>query len=120
MAVTKLQPWANGLLVLFSATFLLVGQQRSGGEEHLLYVASPGIRNYTHYGGVGILVFDIDHGFRFVKRIPTWDVLPGQQPENVKGIAASAEDGRVYVTTLHRMMALDALTGRKLWDKAYE
>ena len=120
MAVIKLQPWANGLLVLLSATALLVGQQHSGGEEHLLYVASPGIRNYTQYGGVGILVFDIDHGFRFVKRIPTWDVPPGQQAENVKGIAASAENGRAYVTTLHRIMALDAVTGRKLWDKAYE
>ena len=120
MAVIKLQPWANGLLVLLSATALLVGQQHSGREEHLLYVASPGIRNYTQYGGVGILVFDIDHGFRFVKRIPTWDVLPGQQAENVKGIAASAENGRAYVTTLHRIMALDAVTGRKLWDKAYE
>src|SRR6516165_6794155 len=120
MAVIKLQPWANGLLVLLSATALLVGQQHSGGEEHLLYVASPGIRNYTQYGGVGILVFDIDHGFGFVKRIPTWDVPPGQQAENVKGIAASAENGRAYVTTLHRIMALDAVTGRKLWDKAYE
>jgi hypothetical protein len=30
-------------------------------EQHLLYVASPGTRNYLEYGGVGILVFDIDH-----------------------------------------------------------
>ena len=95
MTGIKLRPVAIGLLVLLSATPLLVGQQHSGGEEYLLYVASPGIRNYTQYGGVGILVFDIDHGFRFVKRIPTWDVLPGQQPENVKGIAASAENGRI-------------------------
>ena len=120
MTVTKLRPLANGLLVLLFATSLLVGQQHSGGEEHLLYVASPGIRNYTQYGGVGLLVFDIDHGFRFLKRIPTWDVPPGQQPENVKGIAASAETGRIYVTALHRMMALDAVTGKKLWDKVYE
>jgi len=120
MTVTKLRPRASGLLVLLSATSLFAGQQHSTGEEHLLYVASPGIRNYTQYGGVGILVFDIDRGFQFVKRIPTFDVPPGQQPENVKGIAASAETGRIYVTTLHRTMALDALTGKKLWDKAYE
>jgi hypothetical protein len=109
MPVIKLRPLANGLLALFCATFPLVGQHPSPGEEHLLYVASPGIRNYTQYGGVGILVFDIDHGFRFVKRIPTLDVSPGQQPENVKGIAASAETGWIYLTTLHRMMALDAV-----------
>jgi DNA-binding beta-propeller fold protein YncE len=72
---------------------------------------------------VGILVFDIDNGFRFVERIPTWstgDVPPGQAPENVKGIVASAKTGRVYVTTLKRMMALDAVTGKQLWDRAYE
>ena len=86
---------ATGLLALLSLAPPLGGQLNSGSEKHLLYVASPGIRNYTQYGGVGILVFDIDHGFRFVKRMPTWAVPPGQQPENVKGIAASAENGRI-------------------------
>jgi DNA-binding beta-propeller fold protein YncE len=89
-------------------------------EKHLLYVASPGCRNYVEYGGVGILVFDIDDGYRFVRRIPTWDVPAGQKPENVKGIVASAKTGRVYVTTLNHMMALDAVSGKKLWDKTYE
>jgi DNA-binding beta-propeller fold protein YncE len=98
----------------------LTAAEPSGKEKHLLYVASPGIRNYEEHGGVGILVFDIDDGYRFVKRIPTWDVPAGQKPENIKGIAASAKTGRVYVTTLNRMMALDAVTGKKLWDKQYE
>lgn len=89
-------------------------------EKHLLYVASPGCRNYVEYGGVGILVFDIDNGYRFVRRIPTWDVPAGQKPENVKGIVASAKTGRIYVTTLNHMMALDAVSGKKLWDKTYE
>jgi DNA-binding beta-propeller fold protein YncE len=89
-------------------------------EQHLLYVASPGTRNYVQYGGVGILVFDIDKGYKFVRRIPTWDVPEGKQPENVKGIAASAKTGRVYVTSLDRMIAIDAVTGKKLWDKKYD
>src|SRR5215467_2986364 len=76
-------------------------------ETHFLYVAVPGIRNYVEYGGVGILVFDIDRGYRFVKRIPTWAVPPGKQPENVKGIAASAETGKLYVSTMNRMAAFD-------------
>ena len=59
-------------------------------ERHLLYVASPGTRNYTQYGGVGVLVFDIDSGYKFVRRIPTWPVVEGKDAENVKGIAASA------------------------------
>jgi DNA-binding beta-propeller fold protein YncE len=86
----------------------------------LLYVASPGIRNYVEYGGVGILVFDIDNGYKFVRRIPTWDVPEGKKPENVKGIAASAKTGRVYVTSLSRMIAIDAVTGKKIWDKSYK
>src|SRR5207245_9220824 len=75
----------------------------SAKEKHLLYVAEPGIRNYIDYGGVGVLVFDIDNGYKFVKRIPTWDVPPGKEPENVKGVAANAKTGRPYVSTLARM-----------------
>src|SRR5438067_1188952 len=89
-------------------------------EQHLLYVASPGTRNYVEYGGVGILVFDIANGYKFVRRIPTWEVPEGKQPENVKGIAASAKTGRVYVTSLNRMIAIDAVSGKKIWDKTYE
>lgn len=89
-------------------------------EKHLLYAASPGIRNYVEYGGVGIVVFDIDEGYRFVRRIPTWDLPSGQKPENVKGIAASAQTGKVYVSTINRMAAFDAISGKKLWDRTYE
>jgi hypothetical protein len=90
-------------------------------EQHLLYVASPGLRNYLEYGGMGILVFDIDNGYKFVKRIPTWDVpADAKDAENVKGIAASGKTGRVYVSTINRMAAFDAVSGKKLWDKTYE
>lgn len=90
---------------------------RSAAERHLLYVAEPGIRNYVEYGGVGVLVYDIDAGYQFVRRIPTQVVPAGQAPENVKGIAASAATGRLYVTTIRRLMAFDLTTDRKLWDK---
>jgi DNA-binding beta-propeller fold protein YncE len=92
----------------------------AGGERHFLYVAEPGIRNYVEHGGVGILVFDRDAGYRFVKRIPTFEVPPGEKPENVKGIAASASTGRVYVTTTKRMAAFDLLTDKLLWNRTYE
>src|SRR5213078_249211 len=92
----------------------------AAAEQHLLYVASPGVRNYVEHGGVGILVFDVDNGYRFVRRIPTWNVPDGKAPENVKGIAASAKTGRVYVTSLNRMIAIDAVTGKRIWDKTYE
>jgi DNA-binding beta-propeller fold protein YncE len=107
------------LLALLAALTSPV-RMRAAAEQHLLYVASPGTRNYVEYGGVGILVFDIANGYKFVRRIPTWDVPEGKQPENVKGIAASAKTGRVYVTSLNRMIAIDAISGKKLWDKTYE
>src|SRR5215469_6037390 len=93
----------------------------TAGEQHYLYVASPGTRNYLEYGGIGVLVFDIDHGYKFVRRIPTWDLpAAGKQAENVKGIAASAKTGRFYVTTINRMAAFDIVSGKKLWDNTYE
>jgi YVTN family beta-propeller protein len=92
----------------------------SAADQHLLYVANPGTRNYVQYGGVGISVFDIDNGYKFVRRIPTWDVPQGKEPENVKGVAASAQTGRIYVTSLNRMIAIDMVSGKKIWDKTYE
>ena len=88
--------------------------------RHYLYVAEPGIRNYVEYGGVGVLVFDMDRGYAFVRRMPSQDVPQGMDPENVKGIAASAATGRLYVTTLLRVMAFDLATDRKLWDRVAE
>lgn len=111
----------RGLLYAALTAFaVLTGPWAMAAQRRYLYVAEPGIRNYVEYGGVGILVFDIDHGYKFVKRIPTWENPAGQEPENVKGIAASAVTGRLYVTTFNRMAALDLATGNKVWDRQYE
>jgi len=99
---------------------LLASLPSLAAEQHLIYAASPGVRNYVEYGGVGIVVFDIDHGYKFVKRIPTWDVPAGEDPDNVKGIAASGKTGIVYVSTTKRMAAFDAVSGKKLWDTVLE
>jgi hypothetical protein len=81
---------------------------------------APGTRNYTEYGGIGLLVFDVDDGYRFVRRIPTWTTAEGKPVENVKGIAASARTGHVYISSLSRVIAIDAVSGRTVWDRAYE
>src|SRR6476660_8072972 len=93
---------------------------KAAAERHLLYVAEPGIRNYVQYGGVGVLVYDISNNYKFVKRIPTWNVPAGQEPDNVKGIAASAKTGRLYVTTIKRLACIDLITDKIVWDKAPE
>src|SRR3954470_12352516 len=90
---------------------------RAAAPHHFLYVAEPGIRNYIEYGGVGVLVYDIDGGYKFLRRIPSQVVPAGAEPENVKGIAASAATGRLYVTTIRRLMAFDLTTDKKLWDR---
>jgi DNA-binding beta-propeller fold protein YncE len=91
-------------------------------EPHrYLYVAEPGIRNYLEYGGHGLLVFDIDQGHRFVKRIKTAGIDPKtQNPENVKGVCASARTGRIYVSTIRTLTCLDLRTESILWEKEYE
>lgn len=114
-------PFSRRALLASLAAAPLSSQSAKGKEQHLLYVASPGIRNYLEFGGMGILVFDIDAGYKFVRRIPTWKApTANEKAENIKGIAASAKTGRVFVTTINRMMALDAISGKVFWDKAYE
>jgi YVTN family beta-propeller protein len=102
------------------SVLLTIAAPALAAEQHLLYAASPGIRNYVEYGGVGIVVFDMDHDYRFVRRIPTWDVPAGAEAENVKGIAANAKTGIVYVSTIKRLAAFDAVSGKRLWDIAPE
>src|SRR4051794_29162580 len=73
--------------------------------QRLLYAALPGVGggNNLKYGGAGILVFDIDHGHKFVRRIPLQGAPPpsgaapnrsgpgGGGQEAIKGIAANAQ-----------------------------
>ena len=58
-------------LCVLATAFLFPLQPSAQKDSRYLYVASPGIRNYTEFGGVGILVFDINNNHKFVKRIPT-------------------------------------------------
>ena len=92
----------------------------SSQERHLLYVATPGIRNYLEYGGHGLVVFDMDAGHRFVKRIPLAGLDAQGQPLNVKGVAANASTRRIYVTTTQTLTCLDLVTEKILWEKRYE
>ena len=55
----------------------------AGKSGRFLYAAMPGIRNYLEYGGHGLVVFDIDRGHRFVKRIPSAGLDAKGQPLNV-------------------------------------
>ncbi|HEY7289481.1 MAG TPA: hypothetical protein VH583_06550, partial [Vicinamibacterales bacterium] len=102
-------------------------------RQRFLYAALPGVGggNNMSYGGAGILVFDIDHGHRFVRRIPLQGEPPpppdpaatgrgGNGQEAIKGIAAHAETARLYVSTGRRVAAYDLLTDTLVWEQKYE
>ncbi len=112
------------LLAVLALGFAAVTSLRAGEDEtserRLLYVAEPGIRNYLEYGGHGILVFDIDDGHKFLKRIPTAGVDEKGRPLNVKGVCANASKKRIYVSTLRHLMCLDLVSERPLWEKTFE
>jgi enamine deaminase RidA (YjgF/YER057c/UK114 family)/sugar lactone lactonase YvrE len=75
----------------------------------------PGIRNYPEFGGAGILVFDIDNGHKFVRRIET-PASREPKPDNIKGVCACAATGRLYFTTRSKLYCVDLVTGKTLWE----
>ncbi len=84
-----------------------------------LYVAVPGIRNYLGYGGHGLLVFDVDNGHRFVKRIKTGGLRPDGKPSNVKGVAVSVPLNSIFISTVESLQRIDLSTEKVLWQKPY-
>jgi DNA-binding beta-propeller fold protein YncE len=109
------------LALLFAAlTATTSASDKALPDGRYLYVAEPGIRNYLEYGGHGLLVYDIDTNYRFLKRIPTGGLDDKGKPINVKGVCASAKTGRIYLSTIRTMMCLDLVTEKLLWERAYE
>jgi len=85
-----------------------------------LYVAAPGIRDYLEYGGHGLLVYDVERQHRFMKRIPTRGLDLKGKPLNVKGICASAQTKKLYISTNKQLMCIDLVNEKLLWEKSYE
>jgi DNA-binding beta-propeller fold protein YncE len=93
---------------------------RREATKHYLYVAVPGISNYLEYGGHGILVFDIDNNFQFVKRIPTGGLKDDTTPSNVKGVVVSRATNSIYISTLEALQRIDLATEKIVWEKRYD
>jgi hypothetical protein len=108
------------LLILACLNPLATAAENPPADRHYLYVAVPGIRDYLQYGGHGLLVFDIDNGHRFVKRIPIAGLNTKGAVMNVKGICASAASSRVYISFLESLQCIDLLTEKPIWEKRYE
>ncbi len=118
---SSLRVWcAACLLVAATWCACLTARADDAPVQRRLYVAAPGVRNYLEYGGHGLLVFDIDDGHRFVKRIQTGGLGPDDKPMNVKGICAHAGTKRVYISTIRTLQCLDLVTEELRWEREYE
>jgi hypothetical protein len=110
------------LQLIASIACIAGGSDRELDRRRLLYVASPGVRDYLEWGGHGVLVFDIDDGHRFVKRISLDGYGTGKTGKvlNVKGVCANAKTGRLYVSTLEHLLSIDLLTDEVVWQKSFD
>lgn len=107
-------------LMLVMAWLLPATSKAEQAVKRLLYVAEPGIRNYLEYGGHGILVYDVDEGYLFRRRIPFQGLAPDGTPANVKGICGNASTGRLYVSTIYQLICIDLKTDDVLWEREFE
>ncbi len=118
----RLLPHSLALSLAILSLSLLPGKAPAQETiKRYLYVASPGIRDYLEYGGHGIIVFDIDDGHRFVRRISLegYGVDDQGKPVNVKGICGNAATKRLYVSTKQHLICLDLQTDKVLWQREY-
>ena len=130
----RIRTFMRGALAVLAAA-IVSSHPDAQQAQRFLYAALPGVGggNNLTYGGAGILVFDIDHGHKFVKRIPLQGAPPPartsaaqrtrsawQPQEAIKGIAAHAQTARLYVSTSRRVAAYDLLTDKLVWEQSYD
>jgi hypothetical protein len=85
-------------------------------DGRFLYMSTPDGAQAEGKSGNGIMVFDIDHGHRFVRRIE----IPIFQ-EGLRGFLGSQKrHAAIYTTTNQRMGCFDLETEKVLWEKTYE
>jgi DNA-binding beta-propeller fold protein YncE len=82
-----------------------------------LYVTVPGVGSEIEAGGAGIVVFDVDDNYKFIKRIPMPQV---RGPETSKGVYASLKTGLLYANMTNKLIAMNINTDRLAWMQGYD
>ena len=89
--------------------------QAAPGVKRYLYASTPDGAQQVGRSGTGIVVFDIDDGHRFVKRIevPVF-------AEGLRGFTGTAKTHCVYYsTTSQRLGRFDVESEKVVWDRKY-
>ena len=134
----RLRRWTGYAGVLLSVLFLASGwigaqaPQTTGAQSYnpaprlrertLLYVGVPMKKGNTDARiPAGIYVFDVNDGFAFVKRIPTFEYPAWEDPmitDQVIGVAGTPT-GKFIMSTFKGVHAFDLFTEKWLWTKTY-
>ena len=101
------------LLLLLSVAFTL--QAADSGTNRYLYMSTPDGAQEEGRSGNGIVIFDIDAGHKFVRRIE----IPSFK-EGLRGFTPSPTQPRAYYsTTSRRLGCIDLETDKVIWEKTY-
>ena len=109
----------KALLVFAALSLFAAGLARAAeGKVHrYLYVATPDGAQVESASGNGILVFDIDDDFRFVRRIADKGL---NFTAGVRGMTGClATHSLYYGTTARRMGRFDLETDQGVWERRY-
>lgn len=100
------------LAISLSLANLAFGQSQT---RRYLYLSMPDGAQEENRSSPGILIFDIDNGHKFVRRID----IPIFK-EGLRGFTGNARTHRVYYSTTNRRLgAFDLETEKIVWEKTY-
>jgi len=102
------------IATLLSLTALAFGQS---GTKRYLYLSQPdGAQKEGRSDPPGIMIFDIDNGHKFVRRIEV-----AVFSEGLRGFVGNLKTHRVYFSSTNRRLgAFDLETEKVVWEKEYE
>lgn len=84
--------------------------------KRYLYLSTPDAAQEQGRSGAGILIFDVEDGHKFVRRIN----VPSFQ-EGLRGFAGNLKKHSVYFSTSnHRLGCFDLETEKVVWEKTYD
>ncbi len=103
------------VLVAATTAFAAVKRDSAAGQkvQRLLYVTVPDGAGGTR--GRGILIFDIDNGYKLLRQIDIPDI------GGTRGVCASAETNKLYYShSRNKLACMDLITEKKLWENEYD